>query len=66
MWLFIIHAFLFSQQEKQAWWKLYEEVLCRSTEIINCEKKEMLPLTKRNKEINYITNTICATCAKRT
>ena len=66
MCLFIIHAFLFSQQQKQAWWKLYEEVLCRSTEIINCEKKEMLPLTKRNKEINYITNTICATYAKRT
>ena len=66
MWLFIIHAFLFSQQQKQAWWKLYEEVLCRSTEIINCEKKEMLPLTKRNKEINYITNTISATYAKRT
>lgn len=61
VWLFITHSLFICQQEKPNWflqrWGLYKEVLCKSkrarkylTDVINCERIEILLLTKKEKK----------------
>lgn len=61
VWLFITHSLFICQQEKPIWflqrWGLYKEVLCKSkrarkylTDLINCERIEILLLKKKEKK----------------